>query len=242
MQLLALLETVMQKRSRSPGCLESLPRNCVELLTEKLAISVQSTPSWKRMQQTCDELWSKIEALEIQRRILLLAPRPGGSKVGRKIIKRDFEKAFNTLMIHYFVAKPMYPDVLFRKRFRVAKQIFERVYCACLKHPCFEHNMNAASRRGIHPLVKVTACFRHLAYGTSADQLDELFQIAESTFLETRQAFCDVRFLMLTPKLTLTHAHAIRSRSCKTLMQNAHPHTHPHTHPRASSPSPLSTS
>ena len=58
----------------------------------------------------------------------------------------------------------------------------------------FELKANAAGRLGIHPLVKVTACFRHLAYGTSADQLDEQLQIAESTFLETRQSFCDVRF------------------------------------------------
>ena len=57
----------------------------------------------------------------------------------------------------------------------------------------FELKANAAGRLGIHPLVKVTACYRQLAYGTSADQLDEQLQIADSTFLETRQSFCDVQ-------------------------------------------------
>jgi hypothetical protein len=61
-----------------------------------------------------------------------------------------------------------------------------------LKHPSFQHNKNRAGRRGIHPLVKTTACFRHIAYATSADQLDECFQISETVFLETRQAFCDI--------------------------------------------------
>jgi hypothetical protein len=55
----------------------------------------------------------------------------------------------------------------------------------------FQIRLNAAYRWSIHPLVKATAVFRHLAY-TSADQLDEQFQIAESTFLKVRIRFCKV--------------------------------------------------
>jgi hypothetical protein len=160
-------------------------------LIKAVLVSVQNTPNWALLQMTIDQLWSKYETLEVNR-LMLLTKRPGGSKKGRKIIKRDFEAAFNTLMIQYFVVNPMYSEGLFRRRFRVSKQIFERVYNACLKYPSFQQKFNAAGRQGIHPLVKVTACFRHIAYGTSADQLDELYQIAESTFLETRKLFCDV--------------------------------------------------
>ena len=188
-----------QKRSRSSSSsLETLHDFDAQQLMQDLFIRVQTTPSWQRIQNTIEHLRSLLEKLEVQRRTLL-TPRPGGSKIGRKIIKRDFYRAFNTLMLAYFVEEPMYPKALFRRRFRVSKPIFERVYNACLKHPCFQYNANAARRIGIHPLVKVTACFRHLAYGTSADQLDEQLQIAESTFLETRQSFCDVRFPILDP-------------------------------------------
>lgn len=198
---LGLLANAMhqQKRSRSSS-LETCSSYATRLIQD-LVIRVQSTPSWKRMQQTIEDLRSQIETLEVQRRMLLIK-RPGGSKKGRRIIKRNFDRAYNTLMLAYFVATPMYTEALFRRRYRVSKPIFERVYNACLNHPCFEHKANAAGRLGIHPLVKVTACFRHLAYGTSADQLDEQLQIAESTFLETRQSFCDVRFLFLEPSFS----------------------------------------
>jgi hypothetical protein len=95
-------------------------------------------------------------------------------------------------MLQYFVKDPVYPAELFRRRYRVSKAIFERVYTSCLKHPSFQHEANAAGKKGIHPLVKTTACFRHIAYGTGADEMDEKFQISESTFGETFPAFCDV--------------------------------------------------
>lgn len=178
----------MSKQSRST---EFGAHDLAQKLIKAVTISVQNTPNWALLQQAIVQMWSKYETLEVSR-LMLLTKRQGGSKKGRKIIKRDFEAAFNTLMIQYFVVDPMYSEGLFRRRFRVSKQIFERVYNACLKYPSFQQNHNAAGRQGIHPLVKVTACFRHIAYGTSADQLDELYQIAETTFLEIRKVFCDV--------------------------------------------------
>jgi hypothetical protein len=71
------------------------------------------------------------------------------------------------------------------------------VYAALQRDEFFKHQCNAAGRWGIHPLVKTTAVFRHLGYGTSADQLDEQFAIAESTFLETRLKFCEVVFFVV---------------------------------------------
>lgn len=172
---------------------ETLLRDAADALVDGVANRVRSTPSWICMQQAIERVWRTYEAAELERRMLFYR-FPGGSKKGRKIIKRDFDGAFERLMHHYFVETPLYPAKLFSRRFRVSRAIFERVYDACVKHPFFQHAKNRAGRRGIHPLVKVTACFRHIAYGTSADQLDEHFQISETTFLETRIAFCDVEF------------------------------------------------
>ena len=91
----------------------------------------------------------------------LIIPRfGGGSKKGRKMIVRNFALAMTTLWDHYFCQVPLYSNLIFRRRFRVSRQIFERVYHACLTHPCFQYNPNAAGKFGIHPLVKITAIFR----------------------------------------------------------------------------------
>jgi hypothetical protein len=172
---------------------ETLLRDAAVALVDGVANRVRSTPSWICMQQAIERVWKTYAEAELERRMLFYR-FPGGSKKGRKIIKRDFDGAFERVMNHYFVETPLYPAKLFSRRFRVSRAIFERVYDACVKHPFFQHAKNRAGRRGIHPLVKVTACFRHIAYGTSADQLDEHFQISETTFLETRIAFCDVEF------------------------------------------------
>lgn len=66
-----------------------------------------------------------------------------------------------TLWDHYFCPSPLYSSLIFRRRFRVSRNIFERVYNACLTHPCFQYNPNAAGKYGIHPLVKITAVFRY---------------------------------------------------------------------------------
>jgi hypothetical protein len=77
----------------------------------------------------------------------------------------------------------------------VSKEIFGKIYKACQQHPFFAWKANAALKMGIHPLVKVTAIFRHFAYGISADGLDEQYHISETTVLDARVAFCDVRRL-----------------------------------------------
>lgn len=174
--------------------IDTLSCNTANALVERVITSIRSTPEWIRMQRTIDQLWSNYAQKMIERRMLFYR-FPGGSQKGRKIIMRNFDAAFQTVMQHYFVESPLYSPKLFSRRFRVSRKIFDRVYHACLRHPFFQHEANAAGRRGIHPLVKTTACFRHIAYGTSADQLDEQFQISESTFLETRLAFCDVGFV-----------------------------------------------
>jgi hypothetical protein len=171
--------------------IEQMLRDRADKLVDGVVRRVCSTSLWIQMQEIINQAWASYAAKELERRMLFFR-FPGGSKPGRKIIRRDFDGAFETLMKQYFVDEPLYSAALFSRRFRVSHEIFERVYNACVKHPSFQHEKNCAGRKGIHPLVKTTACFRHIAYGTSADQLDECFQISETTFLETRLAFCDI--------------------------------------------------
>ncbi len=134
-----------------------------------------------------------IAAISADREELSTRRRGGGGK-GRRIIMRQFERAYRTLFDQYFSVNPLplYNDSLFLRRFRVPKCVFQRVYDALQTDGLFQIRRNCAHRMGIHPLVKATAVFRHFAYGTSADQLDEQFQIAESTFLKVRKRFCKV--------------------------------------------------
>jgi hypothetical protein len=188
----------MSKRSTFEYELDTILHDTADAIVNDVECCVFLTQKWILVQQTIDQMWSKYEQNEISRRMLYYK-YVGGSKKGRKIIRRDFSKAYDTLMQQYFVENPLYNAGLFRRRFRVSKATFERVYNSCLKHPHFRYTANAAGRFGIHPLVKITACFRHIAYGTVADQLDEHFQISQSTFLKTRHAFCDVCSILNNP-------------------------------------------
>lgn len=190
-----------------------LPSSTVDLSLSSQLISKTSSVFLGAVKESLDLFWSDIMSMEQIDRIraarrdvmndiaavreqkeeLCRRKRGGGGK-GRRIIKRNFEQAHQIVVANYFSVfpSPLYSDVLFNRRFRVSRRTFETVYAALQRDEFFKHQCNAAGRWGIHPLVKTTAVFRHIGYGTSADQLDEQFAIAESTFLETRLKFCEV--------------------------------------------------
>ena len=183
--------------------LDSFYRTTVEALDsaerslgENLLINLQRTAGWIAIERTKESLKAAIEQMEAEV-CKLLNPRPGGSKAGRIMILRNFQEAYDTIISHYFQPKPLYGDHHFRRRFRMSKLIFGKVYDACVLFPFFKYRPNAAGRWGIHPLVKITAVLRHFAYGTCADQMDEQFQLSETTLMDSRKEFCDVRFTAL---------------------------------------------
>ena len=55
----------------------------------------------------------------------------------------------------------------------------------------FIQKRNATGKLGLHPIQKVAAALRMLAYGGAADANDENIQIYESTTLESLDRFCD---------------------------------------------------
>jgi hypothetical protein len=179
----------MLKRSQKN---HSLATEAAGALLDEIIERIGQTDGWLRMQTAVEEMRISVRNCkdEIEK---LKRPRPGGSKKGRKIIRRDFAVAFDTLWQQYFAENPVYSDLHFRRRFRVSKNIFSEIYEACKLHPFFAYKANAALKMGIHPLVKVTAVFRHFAYGISADGLDDHYHMSETSLLNARIAFCDVR-------------------------------------------------
>ncbi|KAA1081131.1 hypothetical protein PGT21_050295 [Puccinia graminis f. sp. tritici] len=55
----------------------------------------------------------------------------------------------------------------------------------------FIQKPDALGRMGLHPLVKVTAALRMLAYGGAGDCNDEYLQLSETTSLQCMDRFCD---------------------------------------------------
>lgn len=82
----------------------------------------------------------------------------------------------------YFADKPVYPDYKFRRRFRMKRPLFLRIHNAVRDHDSyFVQKRNAAGLLDLSSLQKITSALRILAYGESADRVDEYLRIGEST-------------------------------------------------------------
>ncbi|KAH9138932.1 hypothetical protein AeRB84_016788 [Aphanomyces euteiches] len=136
-----------------------------------------------------EQWWLDAEIAEAQQN-----GRHGGSSLGRTSNKsRDYEGRYNRLKLQYFCENPIYNDSDFRRRFRMSKRLFSRIYNGVLAaDPCyFQQRVNCVNKLGIHPLVKIVAALRMLAYATPADALDENFEISETTLFDTLRHFID---------------------------------------------------
>jgi len=109
-----------------------------------------------------------------------------------RYIPRNREAAHDDLVAIYFSTNPIYTDEMFRRRFRMNKPLFLRIVHALSDwSPYFTQRPDATGRNGLSPLQKCTVAIRMLAYGTSADQLDEVLKIAASTCLEILGKFAE---------------------------------------------------
>lgn len=105
-----------------------------------------------------------------------------GSILGHSIIYRDRKEGHNRLWNDYFAAKPVYPDHLFRRRFRMSRNLFLRIQSTIEAHDnYFIQKRDACGVLGLSSLQKITAAMRMLAYGASANLVDDYVRIGEST-------------------------------------------------------------
>ena len=102
----------------------------------------------------------------------------GGSTIGRRDIFRNRLQGDLQLHNNYFSEEPIYPENLFRQRFRMRKELFLKIVDAVTQaNQYFVQKRDAAGRLGFLPIQKVTAALRLLAYGYSADSIDEYLRI-----------------------------------------------------------------
>jgi len=100
----------------------------------------------------------------------------------RKSIRRDHGGAHQRLVEDYFAEEPLYPNSMFRTRFRMNKCLFLRIVNSLGQwSPYFTYRVDCASRIGLSPLQKCTTAMHMLPYGTPADALDEYLKIGKST-------------------------------------------------------------
>jgi len=105
---------------------------------------------------------------------------------------RDRELGYNRLIADYFSNDHVYPDNIFRRRFRMRKHVFLRIVSAIeASDVFFQRNPDATGRMSISGLQKCTAAIRMLAYGVAADEVDEYLRLSESTARNTLEKFCD---------------------------------------------------
>ncbi|KAD7117580.1 hypothetical protein E3N88_04848 [Mikania micrantha] len=115
-------------------------------------------------------------------------PRP----IIRRIqINRDREAGHDLLMRHYFGPEPLYNEKLFKRRFRMQRPLFERIVNDLeVADTYFQLRWDARGRRGFTPLQKCTSAIRQLAYGSTADLMDDYLQMSDSTSRECLYNFC----------------------------------------------------
>jgi len=75
----------------------------------------------------------------------------------------------------------VYDEVDFERRFRVPLSVFLRIYHTVKGRPFFAQRINATGRPQAHPLRKVVAAFRVIAYGEAPDRTDEHVRLFAST-------------------------------------------------------------
>ncbi|KAD4180211.1 hypothetical protein E3N88_28802 [Mikania micrantha] len=109
-------------------------------------------------------------------------PRP----IIRRIqINRDRETGHDLLMRHYFGNEPLYNETLFKRRFRMQRPLFERIVNDLEgADTYFQLRWDARGKQGFTPLQKCTSAIRQLAYGSTADIIDDYLQMSDNTSRE----------------------------------------------------------
>ena len=118
--------------------------------------------------------------------------RRRGSQVGRRRnVERHRHSRGKNLLEDYFISTSLYSDVDFRRRFRMQPHLFNKVmHDICNYDAYFVQKCDAAGVLGLLQEQKLTAVIRMLAYGASADQVDEIARMGKSTTLEALVRFC----------------------------------------------------
>ena len=95
-------------------------------------------------------------------------------------------------MRDYFAEHHVYPERMFRRRFRMSRRLFLRIANDLANHDqFFTQRSDARGRIGFTTLQKCTSAMRQIGYGTSHDAWDEYLRMSARTSRECLYRFAD---------------------------------------------------
>nr|XP_020195501.1 uncharacterized protein LOC109781306 [Aegilops tauschii subsp. strangulata] len=143
-----------------------------------------------------------VAALVVHDHIERQLPRYRGSVPDRAPnLDRNRERGHALLYVDYFANTPLFMPDKFRRRFRMARHLFNRIREGVVAHdPYFECKMDALGKHGFSSYQKCTAAIRMLAYGIPGDLVDEYVHMSESTCLLSLYNFCKAVVAVFGPE------------------------------------------
>ncbi|KAJ9552466.1 hypothetical protein OSB04_016511 [Centaurea solstitialis] len=106
-------------------------------------------------------------------------------------IDRGRVEANAWLMADYFCDYLTYTNEMFKRRFRMRKDLFLRIVDdLSTRYPYFQQQTDALGNPGFSPIQKCTAAIRQMAYGISGDAFDEYVRMGEKTSRDCLNNFC----------------------------------------------------
>ncbi|GKA40971.1 ALP1-like protein isoform X1 [Tanacetum coccineum] len=113
------------------------------------------------------------------------------NRVTRNVITRYRDSAHERFVASFFTDAPMYDETRFRKTFRMARPLFNRIVNVVTNHDAYFHsNTDCTGREGISLLIKCTSAIHQLACGVNSTFLDEYIQISERSSIKSLDHFC----------------------------------------------------
>tara|TARA_R110002050_G_scaffold73741_2_gene158551 strand:- start:1152 stop:1763 length:612 start_codon:yes stop_codon:yes gene_type:complete len=109
----------------------------------------------------------------------------------KSIIRRSRQEIYQRIMTDYLVAQPTFPEISFRRRFRMSSRLFKLIRSQLESNvPYFTWRRDITGREGVSPLQKIVCAIRMLAYGEGADRQAEYCHVGEKTAQDSRKIFC----------------------------------------------------
>ncbi|XP_073355261.1 uncharacterized protein [Aegilops tauschii subsp. strangulata] len=143
-----------------------------------------------------------VAALVVHDHIQRQLPRYRGSVPGRAPnLNRNRERGHALLYADYFANTPLFKPDKFRRRFCMARHLFNRIREGVVSHdPDFECKTDALGKLGFSSYQKCTAAIRMLAYGIPGDLVDEYVRMSETTCLMSMYKFCQAVIEVFRPE------------------------------------------
>jgi len=109
----------------------------------------------------------------------------GGSLPAKRRSRFRNRQLYHKLpMQDYFVDNPTYDNCQFRRRFRMCRQLFDRIMHDVVSHDSyFDNGVDACGEKSFSSRQKIAFALGYMAYGGCTDRLDETLRFAESILL-----------------------------------------------------------